>query len=169
MTFWRWVALALLVAAGTVYVMGRRLPMEHRAVAEGVVQDSQDRVWRLVDDSATQTQWRTRLLKISPLQDSTDGRCWLEAHRTGELTVCQVEEVAKSRLVLRMVGKKNKYWGTWTFTFRQVGPNATEVTMVEDGWIKSALLRFLGHYAMGEETNVKQYLSDLQAEAVRKR
>jgi hypothetical protein len=168
MTFWRWVALALVVAACTVYGMGRRLPMEHRAVAEGVVQASQDRVWRLVDDNATQTQWRANLLKISPVQDSADGRCWLEAHRTAAMKVCQVEEVPKSRMVLRMVGTK-KYGGTWTFTFRPVGPDATEVTMVEDGWVNSALLRFLGHYAMGEQTNVKQYLSDLQAEAVRRR
>ena len=168
MAFWRGLAVLLIIAFGTVYVMGRRLPREHHAVAQGIVQASQDRVWQLVDDTSTQSQWRATLDKVVPIQDTVDGRCWVEFHSKTAITLCQVEEAPKSRLVVRSLGNPS-FDGTWTYTFRPASENATEVTMVEDSLIKSPFNRFLGHYILGEHTNVKQFLDDLQAEAIRRR
>jgi hypothetical protein len=121
----------------------------------------------LVDDSATQPQWRAGLIKVNPLQNTPEGRCWVETHRSAVITLCQVDEAPKSHLAVRIVGN-NSYGGTWTYTLRPTSVNTTEVILEEDGWVGSPLMRFLGHYLIGEDTNVKQFLHDLQAEAVRK-
>ena len=66
MTWWRGIAFSVVVAFGVVYWMGSRLPVEHHAVATGRVGASQDKVWSLVSDTATQAQWRTGDMEDRP-------------------------------------------------------------------------------------------------------
>jgi hypothetical protein len=161
--------LALLLAAafGVVYWMGRRLPVQHRAVASGRVEASQDAVWRLVDDPATHAAWRKGIIQIS--MQPGEERCWIETHRSMDLMLCPVEVVPKARKAVRVAEKDMRFGGTWTYELTPLGADATEVTVTEDGYVPPPLWRFLGHYVMGEETDVRQFVADLQAEAMRKR
>jgi len=160
-------ALLLAITFGAVYWMGRRLPLEHRAVASGRVEASQDVVWRLVDHPATYVAWRTGLIKVSV--QPGDEHCWIETSRSMEVTLCVVEEVPKVRKVVRIGGNEMRFGGTWTYELTPLGPDATEVTVMENGFVNPPLWRFVGHYVMGEATNARQFVADLQAEAVRKR
>jgi hypothetical protein len=155
------------IAFGVVYWMGLRLPVEHRAVASGRVEATQDRVWALVDEPATHPAWRKGILKVAMQQG--DGRCWIESYRPMELTLCVVDEVPKVRKVVRIGGTDTRFGGTWTYELRPLGPDATVVTVTEDGFVHRPLWRFMGRYVMGEQTSAKQFVADLQAEAVRKR
>lgn len=170
------VGLALVSAAafGLMYWMGSRVPVEHRAIASEVIEASQDRVWELVSDTATHPTWRTGLVSVKPIEQKDlegpeDNRCWVEWHRSLKLTFCLVEEQPKSRRVVRIAGKNAGFSGTWTYALRPVTAHTTEITITEDGTVRPPLWRFLGYYFMGEDTNVKIFLRDLQAEAIRKR
>lgn len=160
-------ALVLVVAFAVVYGMGRRLPVEHRAAASGRVEASQDRVWKLVSDTATQTAWRKGLAKVVLLPRGAES-CWSETQSSMSITFCTVREVPESLRVVR-IAEMPEFGGTWTYALEPAGDGSTQVTITEDGWVKSPLWRFMGHYVMGEDTNVRQFLADLQAEAVRKR
>jgi len=159
-------ALVLVAAVGVVYWMGSRLPLEHRAVATGRVEASQSVVWKLVTDTATQTAWREGLAKVEFL--SGEEHCWVETQQSMKIAFCTVREVPENLRVVRVKGQAD-FGGRWTYALEPLGAGATEVTITEDGFVKSPLWRFMGHYMMGEETNVKQFLRDLQAEAVRQR
>ena len=84
------------------------------------------------------------------------------------LPLCVVKEIPESLHVVSTFGG-GSFAGTWTYALAPLGPDATQVTITEDGMVHSPLRRFLGYYAMGKNTNVQVFLSDLQAEAVRKR
>lgn len=160
-------ALVMVAMVGTVYWMGQRLPVEHRAVASGRVEAAQDAVWRLVANPATHVAWRTGVIKISA--QPGEEHCWIEAHRSMDLTLCPLESVPERLKIVHVGGKDTRFGGTWTFALTPLSTEATEVTVTEDGFVRPPLWRFAGHYLMGEQTNVKQFVQDLQAEAVRKR
>jgi hypothetical protein len=42
-----------------------------------------------------------------------------------------------------------------------------KVTITENGTTGPALWRFVGHYVMGEDSQIKQYLADLKRAAAR--
>jgi len=156
------------VIALTVMIwMGRRVPVAHRAVASGRVEASQDVVWELMDQPATYPQWRTWLYKTSKQPGEND--CWIESYRQGDVMLCTVEETPKVRKVLRMAEKFGHFSGTWTYTLEPLGEHATKVTVMEDDLVHSSLQRFIGYYLVGEQTHAKQFVADLQVEAVHRR
>jgi hypothetical protein len=155
------------IALGVVISMGRDVPVEHRAFASGRVEVPQDVVWTLMNEPATWPAWRTTLYKTS--MEPGGGVCWKESYRSGDVMVCTVEEVPKVRKVLRIAEKMGHFSGTWTYTLEPLGEHATKVTVTEDDLVHSTLQRFIGHYLIGEQTHAKQFVADLQAEAVHQR
>lgn len=162
------ILLVLLVAVAVMYGLGRRLPVEHVAMASGLVEASQDRVWELISDTAEQPNWRTDLVGVMPHKGDGESSCWVEATRSMEMPLCLMVEEPKVRRVVRVGDPTLPFAGTWTYELAPVAAG-TAVTITERGRVRPALWRFVGHYVMGEDTNVKQYLKDLQVEAVRQR
>lgn len=98
-----------------------------------------------------------------------ESHCWVEVYRPMDILVCPVEDDPKTRRVVRMEGLHRSFLETWTYTLEPVGLDATEVTVTVDGVVNAPFWRFIGRYVMGDKTNAKQFITDLQAEAVRKR
>jgi len=65
--FLGWLSVVIVLAICTVIFMGSRLPAEHTASVTDTIPASQQKVWGLITDVASQPNWRTGLKAVSPL------------------------------------------------------------------------------------------------------
>ena len=171
-----WIALGLLAVCGlvTVYVMGRRLPEEYTASVTGIVPTPIDRVWELVSDTAQNANWRTGIHYLRHLDPQDGDFCWEEQQSELSIPFCLQEQKPPFRQVVRMTHAPrgegaSSFRGTWTWELSPDGPERTRVTITERSTSTPPVWRFIGHYVAKEDSPVKQYLKDLQAESVRQR
>jgi hypothetical protein len=151
----------LLVALGVVYAMGSRLPNDHTTSASINLPASQTRVWQLITDVKAQAAWRSGLKAVEPWQGSAAEECWLEVQSGMKMPLCvEVTEPQKTRVV-RIADKNLPFGGTWTYELEPSGPDQTKLTITERGTTGPAIWRFIGHYMMGEDSQIKTYESDL--------
>ncbi len=157
-----WLIVGIIVAVCITLFMGSRLPIEHTVSRTDTIPASQQKVWALITDVAAQPGWRTGLKSVTPLPPQNGAPCWLETQ--GGMTIAMCEDVrdAPTREVTRIADPRLPFGGTWTYALEPVGDNATKVTITEDGTVRPVMWRFVAHYWMGEDTTIKQYLSDLK-------
>ncbi len=152
----------LLVVTAVVMGVGSRLPVEHRAVATAVIAAPQERVWALITDVGAQPGWRTGLKAVEMLPEGHGGPCWREVQTGMAMPLCVEASGAMTRRVVRIADPALPFGGTWTYELEAAGAGATKVTITENGTTGPAMWRFAGHYLMGEDSQVKQYLQDLE-------
>ncbi len=166
----RWsgyVFVVLLLAVAVVMGMGSRLPATHVATATAEVAAPQARVWELISDVAKQPGWRTGLKAVEMDAGTEAGPCWTEVQQAMRMPLCVVESESPKRRVVRIADPKLPFGGGWTYVLEATGPGTTRVTIREDAVVRPAMWRFVGHYVMGEDAEVKQYLKDLAGAAGR--
>ena len=157
--------LLLLAATAVVLGLGSRIAQQHTATASGIVAASQDRVWSLISDVSAQPRWRTGLKSVERLPAAPGGPCWRELQSAMAMPLCVTRADPPNTRIVEIADPKLPFGGSWTYTLKPVGLASTEVTIREDGVTRPALWRFVGHYILGEDTQVKQYLTDLQRAA----
>ena len=156
----------LLIVVAVVMVMGSRLPEEHAATAVAEIPAAPQRVWDVIADVGAQPKWRTGLKAVEMLPPGAGGPCWNEV-QTGQVMALCVDasdppaDGKAGRRMVRIADPKLPFGGTWTYVLEPVGAAATRVTIREDGIARPAMWRFVSHYVMGEDAQVKQYLKDL--------
>jgi hypothetical protein len=78
------------------------------------------------------------------------------------MPLCEELSVPPSTRIVRITDPKLPFGGTWTYQLEPSGPNASRLTITENGTTGPALWRFLGHYLFHEDTMIRQYESDVQ-------
>ena len=151
----------LLALVATVLVMGSRLPVEHTASVSAVVEAPQDKVWAMISDVSAQPGWRTGLKAVEMLPEGAAGPCWREVQSAMSMPLCVTASEAPRIRVATIADPKLPFGGSWTYQLEPAGAGATRVTITERGTTKPAMWRFAGHYLMGEDGQIKQYLRDL--------
>jgi hypothetical protein len=127
-----------------------------------VIPASQEKVWSLITDTASQANWRTGLKAVSPLPSQNGATCWAEVESGMTMPLCADVREAPVRQVVRIADPKLPFGGTWTYVLEPVGENATKVTITENGTTGPAMWRFVDHYILHEDGEIKQYLGDLK-------
>ena len=155
----------LLLGVGVILFVGSRIPANHTATASGTVAAPRDRVWALISDVSAQPGWRTGLKSVEMLPGGSGGPCWRELQTGMAMPLCVTAADAPNSRVVAIADPSLPFGGTWTYQLEPDGPASTKVTIREDGVTRPALWRFIGHYVLGEDTEVKQYLTDLQRAA----
>lgn len=161
-----YVFVVLLLVVAVVMVLGSRLPEEHAATAAAEIPAAPQRVWDVIADVGAQPRWRTGLKAVEMLPPETNGPCWNEVQTGQTMALCVDASEAPAegktgRRVVRIADPKLPFGGTWTYSLEPAGA-ATRVTIREDGIVRPAMWRFVSHYILGEDAQVKQYLKDLQ-------
>ncbi len=154
--------IVLLTATAIVMGLGSRLPVEHRAVATAVVAAPRDRVWGIIADVQAQPGWRTGLKAVEMLPSGAEKPCWREVQAWMSMPLCETVSEAPRRREVKISDPRLPFAGNWTYALEAVGPAATRVTITEEGTTGPAMWRFVGHYVMGEDGQIKQYMQDLE-------
>ena len=158
---------------GVMVWMGSRLPVTGGATVGGGGGAPRERVWELISDTAEESGWRHGVRYVGPLPPQDGADCWKETQAGIVLPFCVAEEMGMARRVVK-VGrptkgiKRNVYTASWTFELEE-GGSGTMVRITEARTERSALRRFLEHYAIGDDVPVRTYLEDLRVEAGRER
>jgi hypothetical protein len=163
--FLGWLSVVIVVAIAAAAVMGSRLPVEHTASVTDTVPASQQRVWQMITDVAAQPRWRTALKAVTLLAPEGNAPCWAEIQSSMTMPLCADVREEPTRQVVRIADPKLPFGGTWTYVLEPAGADSTKVTITEHGTTGPAMWRFVGHYFMGEDGSIKQYLSDLKRAA----
>ena len=166
-----WVIVVLAGWSGVraAYVVGSRLPREHRASASGVVAAPPERVWGLLTETLAQAQWRTGVTRVQTQDPQWSGGlvCWTEWRPQMAIPLCLEEEQAGVRRVVKTHDwAPMPFEARWTYELAPVA-GGTQVTIVEESSISKPLWRFYGRYLLRGRTEAAQELKDLQAEGPR--
>jgi hypothetical protein len=163
--FLGWLSVVIVLLICSVIFAGSRLPEAHVASVTDTVPASQQRVWALITDPAAMPRWRTGLKAVSMLPSQNGAPCWAEVQSGMTMPLCADVREEPSKQVVRIADPKLPFGGTWTYVLEPAGENATRVTITENGTTGPALWRFVDHYVMHEDGQIKQYLADLKRAA----
>jgi hypothetical protein len=155
----------IVLAICTAIFMGSRVPGEHTVSVSDTVPASQQKVWGLITDVAAQPHWRTGLKAVSLLPPENGAPCWAEVQSSMTMPLCADVREKPTKQVVRIADPKLPFGGTWTYVLEPAGENATKVTITEQGTTGPSMWRFVGHYVLGEDGSIKQYLGDLKRAA----
>jgi Polyketide cyclase / dehydrase and lipid transport len=163
--FLGWMSVVIVLAICIAIFMGSRLPEAHTASITDTIPASQQRVWGLITDPAAMPGWRTGLKAVTLLPPENGAPCWAEVQSSMTMPLCADVREEPTRQVVRIADPKLPFGGTWTYVLEPAGADATKVTITENGTVGPSLWRFVGHYVMGEDGSIKQYLADLKRAA----
>jgi len=163
--FLGWLSVAIAAAICVSIYMGSRLPAVHTASVTDLVPASQMKVWGLMTNLEALPRWRTGLRAVKPLSDEGGATCWAEVQNGMTMPLCAEVREEPTKQVVRITDPKLPFGGTWTYLLEPAGENATRVTIIEDGTTGPTLWRFMDHYVMHEDRQIKLYMADLKRAA----
>ncbi len=154
--------MVIVLVFGVALFMGSRLPLQHTASVTDTIPASQQKIWALITNPAAMPKWRTGLKAVTLSPPENGAQCWFEVQNAMTMLLCADVREEPTRQVVRIADPKLPFGGTWTYVLEPVNENATKVTITENGTTGPPMWRFVGHYVMGEDGSIKQYLSDLK-------
>jgi len=134
---------ALLVLAAVLYGVGMTMPLDHQVSSRVQLTAPRDSVWAVLHAFGDYPKWDSDF-KSSVRGKSRNGReVWVQDVGRMTMSVGIKSVQAPSRLVTEIVTDDKSNWGgVWTYDLASNGIG-TEVTITEDGWIKSPLFRVM--------------------------
>jgi len=160
--FLGWLSVVIAIAFLVALVLGSRVPVAHTVSVSETIPASQEKVWGLMTDTAAMPQWRTGLKAVSPLPSQNGATCWAEVTSGMTMPLCADVREAPVRQVVRIADSKLPFGGNWVYVLEPAGENATKVTITENGTTGPAMWRFVDHYILHEDGEIRQYLGDLK-------
>ena len=161
------IVLILLILVCAVFVVGWRLPVEHRAVREASISAPPESVFALIDRPAEYPRWRSDVKRVE-LLPAVDGHSqFREVGSNGAILYRIEQSTPPSRLVTRIADPKLPFGGTWTY---DVIPGGTSTTLriSENGEVYNPMFRFVSRYLIGETRTIDRYLADVTRAATHK-
>lgn len=160
--------IATVVVTGIFAVLiGRRLPERHTATVTRDVPAPLARVASIVRDIEAQPQWRTGLTRIVVAERPAGALRYVEHGSNGEIPFVFREVVPDREFTSVIDTDALPFGGEWTFTLTPLDSARTQLTIREDGVVRSALFRFVSTYMMGHTRTIDGYLDDLAKAAPR--
>lgn len=160
--------LAIVVVTGIIAVLvGRRLPERHTATVTRDIPAPLARVASIVRDIEAQPSWRTGVKRIVVSERPAGALRYVEHGSNGEIPFVFREVVPDREFKSVIDTDALPFGGEWTFTLTPLDSTRTQVTIREDGVVRSALFRFVSTYLMGHTRTIDGYLDNLAAAAPR--
>lgn len=153
------IALALLLVAGSIALIGFALPRDHVASRTVVLNRPIADVWRTITDVESFPAWRSGVSRVEVL--SAEPRRWREVSGGDTLTLQVIEAQAPARLVSEIADKDLPFGGRWIYQLKPM-PAGTELTITEEGQVYNPVFRFISRFVIGHTATIETYLADLQ-------
>ncbi len=154
-------ALLVLAALGC-YLVGSRMPRDHRSVVSLSFRASRAAVWAAITDYAAMPAWwpAVKAVRFERLPDGTE-LTWNKDRRGQEIPFRTGEAIVNEKLV-RIIAKDDlPFGGTWTFEL--IGaPGGTRLTLTEDGFVNATILRPVARWIIGYDATQRDFLANLE-------
>ena len=147
----------LLIA--TVFGIGAMLPQEHQAQAERVIPTEPERIWKLLTNPDEVPEWRSDVAQVRQLSPNTVR----ETDKSGKSMTFETVRSDPPRVLVRRIADADlPFGGHWTITIEPVR-SGSRVRVVEDGFVRPPLFRFVSRFVLGHERTIKTFLDDLES------
>lgn len=154
---WGMVAVGVTVLAGVVlWVVGSRLPVEHRATLSRTIDGEVETVWARIEQVEGWPDWQD--VEVDRIGEDS-----VRVRQEGETLLYRLERPAPRTLVTRIVSENLPFGGSWTWKAAGAGSGATVVTIVEDGEVYDPFFRFFARFVFGHEGSIRRALDALEA------
>lgn len=166
MRFVKWIAYAFLCVACLLVLMvliGAFIPQQHTVSATVDLPASQQRAWQLITEVDAQPKWRTGLLSIEHRPDEAGHSCWTEVQKHMRMPLCVESSTPESSRTIRIADPSLPFGGNWIYELQSTGPSSSQLKITENGTVGPALWRFIDHFILHEDANIKQFEADLLA------
>ncbi|MDB6094633.1 MAG: hypothetical protein JWM32_2195 [Verrucomicrobia bacterium] len=153
----------VLSAALFFYVVGLRMPREHRAEITVTLPASRPTVWAALTDYSTMPQWwpAVKSIRIEKLSDGTE-LTWNVDRHGQEIPFVTAESRLNEKLV-RVIAKNDlPFGGSWTYELADAGAGQTKLTLTEDGFINPPIFRAMAKWFFGLDATMKDFISHLE-------
>jgi hypothetical protein len=108
-----------------------------------------------------QPSWRTGLKRIVVTERPAGALRYVELGSNGEIPFVFREVVPDREFTSVIDTDAVPFGGEWSITLAPLDSARTQVTIREDGVVRSALIRFVSTYMMGHTRTIDGYLDDL--------
>ena len=160
MRFLKFVAIALVLIACVVLVVGYRLPKAHQASREREYAYAPEKVYQAIATPTQYPRWRSGVQKVEFLPDSEKMKRFKETALDGEVTYVIEENVPNQRFVTRIAQEGLPYGGSWTYELEPT-QKGTTLRITEDGEVYNPVFRFVARYIIKPTRSIDRYMSDL--------
>lgn len=134
---------ALVIVVCLAFAIGLTMPREHTVTSRINLTASPDSVWSVLRAFGDYPSWDKDFKSSVRGKGPTGREAWVQDAGGMTMTVEIKESRAPSRLVTAVVTDEKSQWGgEWTYEIKSTGAG-TEITITEEGWIKSPPLRVL--------------------------
>jgi uncharacterized protein YndB with AHSA1/START domain len=151
-------SVGLTVLAGLFfYLVGRAEPERHKATLSFTLSKPRPVVWAALTDYAALPTWWPAVKAIR-FETRADGEVitWNTDRRGQVIGFRTVEERAPARLVREIVGDDLPFGGTWTYELTEQN-GATQVTLIEDGFIKPPFFRGIAKFFLKPDATMRDF------------
>jgi hypothetical protein len=133
--------LLLVVLVAGVYAAGLSMPREHTATSRIQLTASRDSVWSVLRNFGDYPKWHSDFTSSVKGERRNGHETWVQEAGGQSMTVELTDIRTPSRIVSEIVTDEKSAWGgTWTYELAANG-SGTEVTITEEGWVKSPVFR----------------------------
>lgn len=155
------VLLVILIVVG-LYGYGSNLPYETTTDVTATYQQPIEKVWARITDYSAIPTWSKDMEKVERVEDLEGFPVWRFHPKKGDAMDIQVLRSEKPTLHIGKVvdNESLPFGGTWIFQIKAVSKNQTEVTLTEDGYIKSTIGRAICQL-LGKDRMVKSHLEEI--------
>jgi hypothetical protein len=159
---WILASLALLISLS--YLRGVLLPSTHVAQLQRHIDAPLAQVAARIADLRAQPNWRRTVSTIEIIESSDGAVRYREVGNHGAIRFKFQTGIASAdsqQFLSTIDDPELAFGGQWTFQLT-ASANGTEVSIREDGTVRSPIFRFVGHDLLGYERTIRQYLDDLE-------
>jgi len=162
MKFLKRAVIVLVALVACVYIVGLRMPREHTVSSRIQLTASRDAVWSALRNFGDYPTWHSGFKSSEKGAPRAGHEVWVQNVDGMTMSIEVLESQPPSRLVTEVVTDEASQWGGfWTYEVASNGAG-TQVTITEEGWIKSPFLRVMMK-VMGTHSTMDGVLKNLGA------
>jgi hypothetical protein len=155
-------AIVIALLAASIWLIGSRLAVRHRAISFVDLSASPDAAYARVSDVARAGEWRPDVKTVEML-DTTGGMPEFRVVDANGAIRYRVEEATPARrFVTRIMDTDLGFGGTWTIDIEPTA-SGSRVRITEDGEVPSPVFRFFSRFVFGHYRTQQAYLAALAA------
>lgn len=156
-----YIAATCAIIVGLAFGYGTTLPREHVATSRIVLAQPLDQVWEVVRNPAALKGTWTDLTRAERVVDPSGREVWDETVDGFDMRIVITEARPPIRLVTTIDAPPSAaFGGRWIYQLEPAPSGGTQVTITEEGWVKSPLYRVMGRM-FGQHQSIDGYLKAL--------
>jgi hypothetical protein len=155
----RWLGITLVglaVTAGTIWAIGSRLPVAHRATVTDTIAGDVDAVWRRIEHVEAWPTWQDAAVEVLA-EDS------VRVRQAGQVLEYRIRRPRPRTMVTEIVTPGLPFGGRWTWSVDPGPSGSAIVTIVEDGEVYDPFFRFFGRFVFGYDGTIRATMDALRS------